>query len=279
MPPISVIIPTFNRRESLTRALRSALAQTGAAYDIWVIDDGSTDGTGDMLRQEFPSVQYAWFPNAGPAAARNRGIERSQGEWIAFLDSDDEWRPGKLQAQLEFFRAHPEYRIAQTEEIWIRNGRRVNPMKKHRKFGGQIFEKCLPLCLISPSAVMLQRSLLEETGLFDESFPACEDYDLWLRIACRHPVGLLQEPYVIKYGGHADQRSAEFPAMDQFRIRALQKILESGRLDSQQRQTALAELEIKSRIYMQGALKRGKHEEAEKVQGVLNSFKFVKSET
>ena len=272
MPAISVIIPTFNRREPLTRALRSVLAQTGTAYDIWVIDDGSTDGTGDMLRRDFPSVQYAWFPNAGPAAARNRGIKRSQSEWLAFLDSDDTWLPGKLAAQLNFFKTHPEYRIAQTEEIWIRNGVRVNPMKKHQKYGGQIFEKCLPLCLISPSAVMLQRSLLEETGLFDESFPACEDYDLWLRIACRYPVGLIAEPYVMKYGGHADQRSAEFPAMDQFRIRALQKILTSGKLTAPQRQAALAELETKSHIYMQGALKRGKREEAEKIQTLLESI-------
>lgn len=273
MSSISVIIPTFNRRESLARALRSVLAQTGPAYAVWVIDDGSTDGTGEMLRRDFPAVQYAWFPNAGPAAARNRGIENSKSDWIAFLDSDDEWRPGKLQAQLDFFKKHPDYRMAQTEEIWIRNGVRVNPMKKHQKVGGQIFEKCLPLCLISPSAVMLERSLLEETGLFDETFPACEDYDLWLRITCHHPVGLIPEPYVTKYGGHADQRSAEFPAMDQFRIRALKKILESGKLDGKQHKAALAELEKKSRIYMQGALKRGKTAEAEEMKALVNGLK------
>jgi GT2 family glycosyltransferase len=261
-PEISVVIPTYNRKDRLRQALKTVVSQEGVVFEIWVIDDGSTDGTKEMLAAEFPSVNYFYQENQGPSAARNRGIERSRGKWIAFLDSDDEWMPEKLQSQLAFFRQNPTLRISQTEEIWIRNGKRVNPMKKHQKYGGWIFEKCLPLCIVSPSAVMIHRTLFDEIGLFDESLPACEDYDLWLRIACRNPIGLQNEPYILKYGGHADQRSHEFPAMDQFRIQSLAKILKEGILSVEQEQRAREMLELKAKIYIEGALKRGKIESA-----------------
>jgi glycosyltransferase involved in cell wall biosynthesis len=270
---ISVIIPTFNRRERLRKALQSVIIQEGASFEVIVIDDGSTDATGQMLREEFPSARYFSQDRQGPSAARNRGIEKAQGEWIAFLDSDDEWMPGKLAAQLEFSKQNPEYLIHQTEEIWIRNGRRVNPMKKHQKYGGWIFEKCLPLCIISPSAVMMRRKLFEEIGLFDETLPACEDYDLWLRVTSRYPAGLIEKAYVIKYGGHRDQRSHEFPAMDQFRIQSLAKLLKSGGLSPEQEQIVRITLEEKSRIYIQGALKRGKQEEVIKLYETLQTSK------
>jgi len=205
-----------------------------------------------------PEIKYLYQPNRGPAAARNLGIRESRGEFIAFLDSDDEWLPGKLAVQLRYFQENPDSLICQTEEIWIRNGRRVNPMKKHKKYGGWIFEKCLPLCIVSPSAVMMRREFFERVGLFDETLPACEDYDLWLRSSARFPIGLIEKPYVVKYGGHADQRSKEFPVMDRFRIQALRKILESGVLTPPQRDTVSQELKRKCEIVSQGARKRGK---------------------
>lgn len=268
-PEVSIIIPTFNRRDTLCRALDSVLLQQGVSFEVIVIDDGSIDGTDQLIAEKYPQVSYFYQENQGPAAARNRGIEKARGEWIAFLDSDDAWLPGKLEAQLEFMRrdniygaqssgrdeSRP-YRICQTEEIWIRNGKRVNPMKKHQKYGGFIFEKCLPLCIVSPSAVMIHRSLFEDVGLFDESLPACEDYDLWLRIAAQFPIGLIERPYITKYGGHADQTSHKYPAMDRFRIHSLKKILDSGVLTKEQTAAAQAMLEEKTRIYTQGALKR-----------------------
>lgn len=259
-PQVSVIIPTYNRAEVLPRALKSVLAQQNVSFEILVADDGSSDGSEALIRKEFPQVSYFYQKNQGPSAARNRGIEKARSEWIAFLDSDDEWMPGKLEAQLSFMDG--QYRIAQTDEIWIRNGKRVNPMNKHKKYGGWIFEKCLPLCNVSPSAVMIHKSLFEESGLFDESLPACEDYDLWLRIAAKNPIGLLEKPYLIKYGGHEDQTSRKYPAMDQFRIQSLLKILKSGTLNTEQTQAARMMLEEKSRIFIQGALKRGRQSEA-----------------
>ncbi|MDP3921298.1 MAG: glycosyltransferase family 2 protein [Candidatus Omnitrophota bacterium] len=270
MIEVSVIIPTWNRKPRLRRALETVLAQESVAFELIVVDDGSTDGTETMIAAEFPSVTYVRQKNQGPAAARNTGIRQASGAWIAFLDSDDEWMPRKLRTQLSFFEGRPDYRICQSEEIWIRNGRRVNPMDKHRKYGGQIFERCLPLCIISPSAVMMARDLFDEVGLFDETFPACEDYDLWLRIASRFPVGLIESPHVIRYGGHSDQQSQAYQAMDQFRIRALVNILNSNVLTPEQRRAAAETLEDKAAIYIRGATKRGKNDEAARVQAMLS---------
>jgi glycosyltransferase involved in cell wall biosynthesis len=290
MSLISVIIPTFNRAHVLPRAVHSVLAQKNADFELIIVDDGSTEKQDDGWRiedgdkLETGSIRHPCLSgrqarsvtrffrsekNYGPSAARNLGIKHAQGEWLAFLDSDDEWLPGKLKAQLEFFRENPDYLICQTEEIWVRNDKRVNPMKKHKKFGGWIFEKCLPLCVVSPSAVMMHRKLFDEVGLFDESLPACEDYDLWLRIASRHPVGLIEKPYIVKYGGHADQRSREFPAMDQFRIRSLAKILSQNILTPEQASAAKKTLEEKAKIFIDGALKRGKEKEAAAVRKLI----------
>jgi GT2 family glycosyltransferase len=157
-----------------------------------------------------------------------------------------------------FFQAHPDAQICHTEEIWLRNGIRVNPHRKHRKPSGDIFARSLDLCLVSPSAVMLRRTFFEQLGGFDENLPACEDYDLWLRIAAREPVHLLNEPLVIKRGGHADQLSHRFWGMDRFRVQTLSKLLKSGTLSLAQRAQAVATLQAKCAILVQGARKRGR---------------------
>ena len=229
-PEVSVIIPTWNRRAMVSEAIASVLAQTGARFELIVIDDGSTDGTLDDLRplaaqaRENP-IRIEGTPHRGPAAARNRGVELARAPLIAFLDSDDLWSPGKLARQLTFMRAHPEYAIAQTRELWIRGGRRVNPGRRHLKRSGDIFADSLRCCLISPSAVMMRTDLFRSGGGFDASMAACEDYDLWLRILIDHDAGLLDEPLVTRRAGHPDQLSATTPALDRFRILALAKLI------------------------------------------------------
>ncbi len=260
-PLVSVIIPTFNRAWCLQQAIDSVLAQDYPAMEIIVVDDGSTDDTGWLLEPYQQVIKVIRQNNAGVSAARNRGIRAAKGQWIALLDSDDIWLPGKLSRQMQYLQARAHLKICQTEEIWIRNGRRVNPAAKHTKAEGMIFEKCLPLCLVSPSAVVIHTDLLEEVGLFDERLPACEDYDMWLRISCRHQIGLVPEPLIVKRGGHADQLSRS-PALDRYRIRALEKIITSGILLPGQRKAALAMLQAKCRIYAGGCRKRGRIEEA-----------------
>ncbi|SMC25026.1 Glycosyl transferase family 2 [Desulfacinum hydrothermale DSM 13146] len=262
---VSVIIPTHNRAHMVREAVDSVLAQEGVRMEIIVVDDGSTDETPEVLAPYRDRILVIRQSNRGVSAARNRGVQAARGQWIAFLDSDDLWLPGKLRAQLDFFAAHPRWLICQTEEVWIRNGRRWNPKRYHAKPSGHCFDRLLERCLISPSAVMLHRSLLEQVGLFDEDLPACEDYDLWLRIGCRHPIGLVPKPLVIKRGGHADQLSASVPALDRYRIRAIARLLKTRELSQEQRAQAIAVLQKKTRIYAQGCRKRGREDEARAV--------------
>jgi glycosyltransferase involved in cell wall biosynthesis len=260
---ISVIIPTYNRAHLLARAVRSVLNQSLPAQEIIVVDDGSTDNTAEVMSQQFPQCVYIQQSNRGVSAARNRGIDAAEGEWLAFLDSDDEWLENKLQRQHDMLQQHPNIKICHTEEIWIRNGKRVNQMKKHAKSGGSIFLNCLPLCVISPSSVIIHRSLFDEIGNFDEQLPACEDYDLWLRICANHEVAFVEQPQIKKYGGHNDQLSKHHWGMDRFRIMALEKIIGSNKLNSIERTAATQTLISKADILAQGAKKRGKDQEAE----------------
>jgi GT2 family glycosyltransferase len=261
---VSVIIPTFNRRALVREAVASACGQRDVELDVIVIDDGSSDGTAAALQDELGSrIRIFSTENRGVSAARNLGVRHSRGELIAFLDSDDVWQPGKLAAQVAFFAAHPEAHICQTEEIWIRNGVRVNPCKHHRKPSGDIFTPSLRRCLVSASAVMLRRSLFERVGGFDETLPACEDYDLWLRIACDTPVWLIDQPLVIKRGGHADQLSGRFWGMDRYRVAALARLLAEGRLSAPQRTQTMSVLAEKCAILANGAARRGHHDAAE----------------
>jgi glycosyltransferase involved in cell wall biosynthesis len=243
--------------------VESVLLQKRSADEIILVDDGSTDHTDRLINKQYPGINYIWQENRGISYARNVGISRSTGNWIAFLDSDDEWLPSKLKDQLNALQDQPDYKICHTNEIWIRNGKRVNPMKKHDKSGGFIFKNCLPLCIISPSSVMIHRSVFDEYGLFDESLTVCEDYDLWLRICAFLPILYLKKPQIRKYGGHEDQLSRKYWGMDRFRISALEKIIENSKLSPQDRDAAIRVLLEKIDIYILGASKRGKDDEVE----------------
>ncbi len=269
MPSVSTIIPTYNRPAFVREALASVLAQTYQDSETLVVDDGSTPAARDATQRlvdEYAharshSLRYLFQSHQGVSAARNRGVAASRGALLAFLDSDDLWQPEKLACQVAFFEAQPTAQICQTQETWLRHGVRVNPHKKHRKPHGDIFFQSLAGCLVSPSAVMLRRALFERMGGFDEQLPACEDYDLWLRISVQEPVYLIDRALVLKRGGHADQLSRQFWGMDRFRLVALRKLLDSGRLSVQQRQATLATLHKKCRILATGARKRGKSAE------------------
>jgi glycosyltransferase involved in cell wall biosynthesis len=262
MALVSVVIPTFNRARWVTDAVESVIGQDFTDWELIVVDDGSTDQTEAALEPYADVLRYTRIPHAGVGAARNVGLRAGSGPWVAFLDSDDLWLRQKLSRQLQALQASPHTPLCHTDEIWIRNGRRVNPRKRHRKYGGWIFEKCLPLCLISPSSVLISRELLEEVGGFDEGLPACEDYDLWLRVTLRYPVLFLNESLIIKTGGHGDQLSRAYWGLDRFRVAALLKILRQPELHPGRRRVVIEELTYKCRILEQGARKRGKDGES-----------------
>lgn len=268
---VSVVIPVFNRPDFLKEAIDSVLSQSYANNEIIVVDDGSTDATASVIDSYGDSVKKIRQDNKGVSSARNAGIRASKFDLISFLDSDDLWMKNKLERQVSFFEENRDAIICQTGEVWVRKGKKVNPCKKHEKQSGMIFEQSLHLCLVSPSAVMLRKAVFDDFGYFNENFPACEDYDLWLRISCAAPIYLLDENLVIKRGGHGDQLSA-MDSLDKYRILSIAGLIESGRLNESQHEAAVRVLKEKCRIYSSGCLKRGKNEEAEEFMKI--AFKF-----
>ena len=270
-PIVSVIIPTYNRWPMVRQAIESVLAQSYRGWELIVVDDGSNDGTSEHLAQYGPSVRHVSRPRNGVAAARNYGVRIAKGRYVAFLDSDDLWMARKLEIQAAFMEQHPEIQICQTEEIWIRGGVRVNPRAKHAKPSGDIFRRSLDRCLVSPSAVMMTKDLFNQYGGFDESFPVCEDYDLWLRIGIDHLVPLIPKPLVVKQGGHNDQLSHSVWGMDRYRVQSLRKLLTNG-LSGEKRDWAIEALKDKIAVLCQGARKRGKEHEAIAYEAILCDF-------
>ena len=264
MAEIDVIIPTRDRATLVVRAIDSVLAQTLAPRRVIVVDDGSTDETPEVLKRYGEKILIVRSEGLGVSAARNAGISAGHSSWIALLDSDDLWEPTKLDRQWRELKAQQyPYRWSHTEEIWIRNGRRVNPMKKHQKPSGWVFESSLKLCCVSPSSVLLERRFLESMGNFDESLPACEDYALWLKMAAREPVHFLDEALTIKHGGHEDQLSRKYWGMDRFRAQALESLLSDDGLQPDLRRLALENLIFRYDVLLTGAEKRGGSPHAE----------------
>lgn len=259
--PVSVIIPTYNRREFLPKAIASVVSQNHP-FELIVVDDGSDDDTESLVPGDDPRIRYIRQLNKGAAAARNTGIRAASHDLIAFLDSDDRFVAGKLGLQAAAMARRPQYLVSHTEEIWFRRGALLEQKKKHRKEEGDLFARSLKLCVVGMSTIMARRRLFEMVGPFNEGLPCCEDYDLWLRVGCRFPFLLVKEALTIKEGGRADQLSIRYRVgMDRFRIASIRALLESGQLTEEQRLLARAELVEKCRIYGTGCLKHGREEE------------------
>ena len=225
-PFISIIIPTFNRAYVLERAINSVMEQTYKNFELIIIDDGSTDDTKILLsKSKNHKMKIYYIENSGVSKARNFGIQKSKGDYISFLDSDDEWLKEKLIKQVDLLETDRSLKWVHTEEIWVRNGVRVNQMNKHKKAGGDQFIPSLKMCMISPSTVLIERSVLFNAGMFREDYPVCEDYDLWLKLSAQFSIGFVAEPLIRKYGGHDDQLSRKYFAMDYYRIKSIDWVL------------------------------------------------------
>ncbi len=242
-----------------------------------MVDDGSSDGTAEWVKKNHPCVVLIEQAHSGVSAARNTGINLAKGDWVALLDSDDEWLHKKLEKQSLLLLAEPGRSVCHTDEIWIRNGKRVNAMNKHQKPEGHIYQQCLPLCCVSPSSIMIHKSVFERVGMFDESYPACEDYELWLRVFSRYEALLVHEPLLKKYGGHSDQLSRAHWGMDRFRVRAIDGVLQNGNLNKADRQQSIKVLKEKCEILSKGAEKRRKFDEAKTYRNLSAKYSLEKS--
>ncbi len=271
-PKVSVVIPTFNRAQLVTEAVDSILSQSYRDFELVVVDDGSTDDTAQRLTAYGHHIRLYRQENRGASAARNAGIGVARGEYIAFLDSDDLWLEDKLRIQMDLMARDPQIKICYTGEIWMRRGVRVNPKNKHRKYSGWILEKMLPLCIVSPSSVLIAREVFDRVGLFDESLPACEDYDLWLRTGIHYPFVLIDRPLIVKRGGHSDQLSGQHWGLDRYRVRALEKLLAHEGLDDHIRGAAIDSLKEKCEILRAGCYKRGKIRQARLFSEIASKY-------
>ena len=277
MTAISVIIPTYNREKLIGRAIRSVLRQTIACSEILVIDDGSMDQTGALVRSMRASskvpIHFFYQKNRGVAAARNLGIQRAQSEFIAFLDSDDHWRKDKLAQQLRAMEAAPDYLISHTREQWLRGGVHLNQKKKHIPRHGDIFGHCLQLCAVGMSTVMVRKELFTTVGLFSPMLPCCEDYDFLLRVSCRYPFLLVDRSLTIKEGGREDQLSFQHRVgMDKLRIHAIMELLAGATLTREQHSLALGELQQKCQVYGLGCIKHGRVDEGTAYLDLCNKY-------
>jgi glycosyltransferase involved in cell wall biosynthesis len=262
-PLVSVIIPTHNRLDFLSDAVASVLCQTFKDFELVVVDDGSSDNTQDWLAAQ--KIRHQSIPHSGfPGRVRNIGAQAVSGTWLAFLDSDDLWKPEKLSRQREFLEEHPDLELVHTREIWNRSGKIISQSGQHHAHSGRIFSDALVKCIIGPSTVMMTRRLFEEFGGFDETLEIAEDYEFWLAITAKYPVGFLDVPLVEKRGGHSDQLSEKYGHIEYFRIKALERTLLRGIYTAEEQRMIHETLAGKCLIYAQGALKRGKPEEFEK---------------
>lgn len=265
---IDVIIPTFNRASYIEKSVQSVLSQSYENFHLYVVDDGSTDETQEVLKkfETHPKISLLKQKNQGVSGARNFAVSQGKNEWISFLDSDDEWLPTKLALQVSFLSQHS-YSFLHAEEIWIRNGVRVNPKIKHSKSGPDIFKRSLEFCLISPSTVLMKRDLFHKHQGFDESLTVCEDFDLWNKILATEEVGFLDEFVTKKYGGHSDQLSTQYVAMDYWRIKSLVNLYHSN-ISGEKKAMILEEIKRKVPILLKGYVKHGnleKHQEIEEL--------------
>ncbi len=270
---VDVIIPSYNRKDLLNRAIQSVQNQTFKDWQLWVVDDGSTDNTSTEFTRRFSSHPQMHIislrTNRGVSYARNKGIKQGNAKWVALLDSDDEWLPEKLKRQLELATHNPQLSIIHCNEVWIKAGKKITQKKKHKKQGGRVFISSVQLCGISPSAVLLKRSLLNEVGLFREDFPVCEDYEMWLRITSRYSVGFVKEPLVVKYGGHNDQLSHRYPAMDYWRVKSLKIYLKDKKLTVEEKDKVREILIKKTQILLKGYDKYQNFKHKKEIENIL----------
>lgn len=277
---VDIILPTFNRSHVIERAVQSVLNQTYQNYHLLIVDDGSQDDTELVLAPYLtqPNITYLKQPNRGVSAARNLGILSSTSNWIALLDSDDEWLPKKLEIQVRFIQENPSLRFVHSNEIWIRNGIRVNPSQKFNKGHQELFKRSLETCLISPSTSMIRRDLLTEHHYFDETFAICEDYDLWLKILSKEDIGFIDEFLIKKHGGHADQLSTKYHGMDSWRIRSLISLIKSTTLSAEKENLVQEEIKKKAEILLKGYFKHNQQELYQELHKLLSEFSWWNSE-
>lgn len=278
-PMVDIIIPFYNRKALVKRAIKSVQNQSFQDWKLWMVDDGSSDGAIEELKKEFESQKIQFIQldkNQGVSAARNQGIKLGHNSWVAFLDSDDEWLPQKLEKQMQYLKQYPETVLIHCNETWVKDNKVVKQKKKHKKPEGRAFNACVLLCCISPSATVIRRKVLESLDFFREDFPVCEDYDLWLKVTSKFDIAFLEESLLIKHGGHKDQLSRAYPIMDYWRVKALAPYLTNVDLSLSERQQVKQVLLERCDILLKGYQKHQNFKNQKEVELYIDRAKKCK---
>ena len=207
MPPlVSAVIPTYNRARDVRIAVETALSQTYPTIEVIVVDDGSTDGTAEALRQEFGDrLRCLVKPNGGVSSARNAGLAAARGDYLALLDSDDEWLPTHVEAQVAFLERHPDFGMVLTDVVRMDAQRRDYQLFRRREFlpeDGHILPWVLRNPALVPASATFRRAVLEDVGGFDETLRTAEDLDFHLRVALSWKIGVVEQPLTRAMRGH-----------------------------------------------------------------------------
>lgn len=243
MPTVSAVITTYNLAEMLPEAIESVLAQDWKDIQIIVVDDGSTDNTAEVMKKYAGVVQYISQKNAGPSAARNTGIQASGGEFLAFLDGDDLWKPNKTSRQLMEFEKDTTVGLV-SSDFSVHEGDRVTESylaSCRHVASGKIFPNLLKENFLLPSAAMLRRECVTQVGAWDISLRGTEDRDYWLRVARSWRIQVIPEELTIKRN-RPDNLTSNQDKLTPYRIRLFEKVLAMGELTGAERRTARASL-------------------------------------
>ncbi len=264
----SVIIPVYNRKIMVLKAIESVLNQSYLPLEIIVVDDGSTDGINNLTWD--PLVKYIRINHCGfPGHVRNSGALIAQGDFLAFLDSDDVWDKDKLMFQKQFLENNPEFVFVHTKERWLMNNNLVSQRKRKHKREGYIFEDCLKSCILGPSTSVIKKDVFWELGGFDPKIEVGEDYDLWLKLSNKYPIGYIDKELIIKNAGHPNQLSFKYPYIESIRINILENLISKNIFSSINQNLALTELKNKYNIVIGGLEKKGLIQEANNLRNKL----------
>lgn len=258
MIKVSAVIPVYNRTDTLKDAVESVLFQDYSNIEIIVVDDGSETDLSVILKPYLHFINFIKLDrNYGVSRARNEGIKAANGEFIAFLDSDDVWLPFKISHQLELMQKEGT-KVCHTHEFWFKTDRFINQSKKHTRYGGEIFPHILDICRISDSSLMVARDVFDVSGMFNEDMKVCEDYELFLRITSQFKVSYSEKKCIIKRSITDDQLSASIKHIESIRMVALENFIQNSKnLRPDLKEAALSELERKKTIVLSGLKSSG----------------------
>jgi glycosyltransferase involved in cell wall biosynthesis len=197
---VAVVLPCYNSAKYLARALDSVLAQTYSGVRFYVIDDGSTDETANILKRYLDHGLAVFQEHEGQAAARNRGIRMSDEPYIAFLDADDYWLPQKLERQIAPLRQNPNVGMVCSDCVTLKGGQSESSYFENASVPrtGKLFARLARECFIFTPTVLVRRECLEQVGYFNESLVVSEDFNLWLRIAARWEIAVIPEVLAVR---------------------------------------------------------------------------------